>query len=333
MLVDLAREKDILDFIRTKVFSLKILVIGDMILDGYLYGDVERISPEAPVPINHVVRRKETLGGAANVANNLASLGCQTTVFGVVGEDHYADTLHNLMQQININDTGLLVGRESTTTKIRIVSNNQQMMRLDFEETAPIDCNIEKEMIAAIHKSIWDNVDAVIISDYKKGVCTPTVCQQVISIAHEANIPVFVDPKGKNWDKYLGADYITPNVKELGDVLGMKLKNTDLDIDCVANQIRQQYKIGTLVVTRSEKGMSLYSDTDTIHMPTVAQEVYDVSGAGDTVITVLAAAIASSLSLEKASYVANLAAGIEVSKAGTYAVKNDEMLKALSYEE
>lgn len=325
MIVNNNIKENIIDFLENRIPSCKILVVGDVMLDGYLYGEVERISPEAPVPINHIMNRKETLGGAANVAHNLARLGCQTQIIGVVGNDRYAGKLYNLMKQLKINSDGIIAGRQKTTTKIRVLSGHQQMVRLDFEESAPLESDIQENVIEQVRKKFNEGLSAIILSDYNKGICTSKICQSVITMAHKEQIPILVDPKGSNWSKYQGADYITPNVKEIGEAIGHKLKNEDSILQKAADLVRDLYDIDHVFLTRSEKGVSLYSDKDAIHIPTIAQEVYDVSGAGDTVISVFSAAISCKLSVETSAYIANFAAGIGVSKVGTYAVSNEDI--------
>jgi rfaE bifunctional protein kinase chain/domain len=315
-----------LQFLQYKTKSCHVLVVGDVMLDEYLYGDVERISPEAPVPINHILERKETLGGAANVAHNLAKLGCQSYIVGLIGNDSHANRLRRLMKNLSINDDGLIKGRNKTTTKIRVLGGHQQMVRLDFEENTPVSADIQKKIIEQAEEKIVNDMTAIVISDYNKGMCSFEVCQAIISLAHKNNKLVFIDPKGSSWDKYTGADYITPNVKELGDVLGHKIDNEDSAIKQASKFIMEKYQIHNLLVTRSEKGVSLFSDEQFLHIPTHAQEVYDVSGAGDTVISVFSAAISCNLSPDIAAFIANFAAGIGVSKSGTYPVGNEEIL-------
>ncbi len=309
----------------------KILVIGDIMLDRYFYGEVTRISPEAPVPINRVQFRKDTLGGAANVAHNLAKLGCKTYVSGVVGEDTHCGTLRNILNSLGIESNGLIFGRNKTTTKIRILSGHQQMLRLDFEETNPIEKQVENQLIHYIQSGIQSGIDGIIISDYLKGVCTDLVCRTAIDFAHSMNIPVFIDPKGKQWKRYSGCDYITPNVKEMGEVIGRPIQNIDMEICKAADFIRANYGIKNILATRSEKGMSLFRKGITdIHIPTFAQEVFDVSGAGDTVIAVFATAISCHINPPEAARLADLAAGIGVGKVGTYAVSCEEILSHIN---
>ncbi|CAJ0596405.1 unnamed protein product [Cylicocyclus nassatus] len=272
-----------------------VLVVGDVMLDQYFYGSVSRISPEAPVPINRIERQVDTLGGAANVAHNLAKLGCKTYLAG-------------------ISPNGMITGREKTTTKLRVLGGHQQMLRMDFEETEPISEEYENDVLEYVKNKIENNIDIVIISDYGKGLCTKRVCSSIINIAHDKDIKVLVDPKGTDWDKYKNADFVTPNVKELGDVVGKVIKNDDDNITAAVKNVRDKYSITDVMVTRSEKGLSLYVGDEIISIPTVAQEVFDVSGAGDTVISNFATALACNLDYENAAYVSNVAAGVEVEK-------------------
>jgi D-beta-D-heptose 7-phosphate kinase/D-beta-D-heptose 1-phosphate adenosyltransferase len=321
--------KSIEKYLKYEISQCRVIVLGDVMLDGYLYGDVSRISPEAPVPVSHITKRKETLGGAANVAHNLAKLGCQTDIVGVIGDDGYAKKLHSLLRNLQINDAGLIVGRNKTTSKIRVISGHQQMVRLDFEETTPVESSVQVCIKQYIQKQLNKGAEALIISDYDKGVCTIQMCQDIISLAHEQGMVVFVDPKGSKWDKYSGADYITPNVKELGEAMGHIIKNETAILQPAAELVRQTYHIKNVLVTRSEKGISLFSDNEPLHIPTVAQDVFDVSGAGDTVIAAFTAAVAGRMNLYDAAYMANFAAGIGVGKVGTYAVSREEILDQL----
>ena len=319
---------EIIDFLENKVQDCKVLVIGDVMLDRYFYGNVTRISPEAPVPVNCIDRKKDTLGGAANVAHNLARLGCQTYLAGAIGDDHHGRLLVRNLKKQGINTNGIIIGREKTTTKVRVLGGHQQMMRLDFEETDSIAENAEQELKSFIDKILDNGVNAVIISDYGKGMCTEELCQYAIKKSKEKSMPILVDPKGNNWEKYRGASYITPNVKEAGEVLGKKLPNETDSLREAAKEIKEKYAINSVMITRSEKGISIFGDTE-ITIPTVAQEVFDVSGAGDTVISGFAAGIGVELPIRTSIEMANYAAGIEVSKLGTYAVDNKEILAGL----
>ena len=297
-------------------------------LDRYFYGNVTRISPEAPVPINCIEKKKDTLGGAANVAHNLAKLGCQTYLAGAIGDDHHGRLLTRELTKQGIHTEGIIHGREKTTTKVRVLGGHQQMMRLDFEETDSIAANAEQELKAFVDKSLNKGINAIIISDYGKGMCTEEMCQYAIIKAKEKSVPVLVDPKGNQWGKYSGASYITPNVKEAGEVLGRKLVNETKTLREAAGVIKEKYGVDSVMITRSEKGISIFGEEE-ITIPTVAQEVFDVSGAGDTVISGFAAGMGADMPITLSIEMANFAAGIEVSKLGTYAVSKEEILMGL----
>lgn len=327
--MDESTKEKIREFLRYRVQSCRVLVIGDIMLDRYFYGQVTRISPEAPVPVNLVDEKKDTLGGAANVAHNLAQLGCQTYLVGAIGRDHHGRVLQRKLRQGAIHTEGIIFGREKTTTKIRILGGHQQMIRLDFEETDTIAKDVEEQIKIFVFQQIKNGVDAIIISDYGKGICTSKTCQYIIMQGKKKHIPVFVDPKGTQWGKYKGASYITPNVKEVGIVLNQTLNNGNEALCQAAHRIKKQYSIENVMITRSEKGISLYGADSEINIPTVAQEVFDVSGAGDTVIAVFAAGLGSGLSELVSAEMANFAAGIEVGKLGTYAVSNQDIQNSL----
>lgn len=325
--MDKQLKENLIDFLNHKVQDVRVLVIGDVMLDRYFYGTATRISPEAPVPVNRVDKKKDTLGGAANVAHNLAQLGCQTYLAGAIGDDHHGRLLKRKMAKRDIHTDGLVLGREKTTAKIRILGGHQQMIRVDFEETDAISENATKELEKFVEKRIKSGLEAIILSDYGKGLCTEALCQYTIQLAKQAGIPIFVDPKGSAWQKYSGASYITPNVKEAGIVMNRALNNKyDEDIENAAISIRTAYQIDNVMITRSERGLSLFVGNETFAVPTVAQEVFDVSGAGDTVISVFAAGIGGGLLPYDAARLANFAAGIEVGKLGTYAVSKNELL-------
>ena len=319
------------DFVENKTGGCKILVVGDVMLDKYYYGEVTRISPEAPVPINHILKVKETLGGAANVAHNLALLGCQTSIAGFVGDDHHGETLVDKLLARGIDYFDLVHINQPTTTKIRIIGGHQQMMRLDFENTNPVVGNDANNLMENIIDQLNESrsVDAVIISDYGKGACTIETCQKIIKLCRKKNVPVVVDPKGNQWQKYSGANFITPNLKELNDVLEKPIKNEDKEVEIAGRYITEKFNIDNIIVTRSEQGLTIINGKNISHIKAKAQEVFDVSGAGDTVIAVFTLAIAGNMDSMAAAYLANLAAGVVVAKIGTYAVSRDELLYAL----
>ncbi len=320
----------LLQFIEQDVTGCSVLVVGDVMLDRYYYGEVKRISPEAPVPVTRVRSQKETMGGAANVAHNLARLGCRTFLAGVVGQDDNRNILSGLLDDRGIVQDGLIVKEGPTTTKLRVIGGHQQMIRLDFEEAAPVNQAQEDQLKEYIGQALTaENIGSVIISDYAKGVCTPALCRYSIDQCNEKGIPIVIDPKGTDWQKYKGVPYITPNLKELQEAANTGIPNSDEDVKRIAQLIKRRYQIKNIVVTRSEKGLSLVGAKRCVHIPTHAQEVFDVSGAGDTVIAVLAAALAAGLDAADAAYLANLAAGIVVGKVGTYAISRQELLDAL----
>lgn len=322
----------LVEFVTHGTEKCHVLVVGDVMLDQYYYGEVTRISPEAPVPITRVVKTKETLGGAANVAHNLALLGCQTDVAACIGADHHGGRLRALFDKRGIAIHGLVVTGAPTTTKLRVIGGHQQMMRLDFEETEPVVGEDEERVFMVAQASIAEGAGALVLSDYGKGIVTPQLCAQLIEAAHRRGIPVVVDPKGGDWEKYRGADYITPNLKELNTVQVSPVKNVDEDVERAARYAMNRFGIHAMVATRSECGLSLVTETTAVHIPTKAQEVFDVSGAGDTVIAAFALALAGGIAPERGAYLANLAASVVVAKVGTYAVSKEELLTALERE-
>lgn len=304
-----------------------ILVIGDIMLDKYYYGSVKRISPEAPVPVVNVKKEEMTLGGASNVANNIITLGGNVCLCGSIGEDFHGKELKRLADDKNII-TNLIKTDHPTITKTRIIGERQQIVRLDFEEKLKIEEEIIDNYFNDLTKLI-DKSDIVVISDYAKGFISPYLCKKIISYCNSKEIKVIVDPKGRDWDKYMGAWLITPNIKELGDINGEEIENTDFDVVKAAKHIQYKYNIEQLLITRSEKGMSLYSNNNSIHIPTHSEEVFDVSGAGDTVVAALALAIASGNELKDAIHISNVAAGVVIKKMGTASLTVNELNEAL----
>ncbi|BAL84364.1 putative D-beta-D-heptose 7-phosphate kinase [Selenomonas ruminantium subsp. lactilytica TAM6421] len=317
------------DFIAGNAAKCRLLVVGDVMLDKYYYGEVTRISPEAPVPVTRVTSQKETLGGAANVAHNLARLECQIGIAGFVGDDYHCQSLTDKFTARGIDYKGLITTDRPTTTKLRVIGGHQQMLRLDFEEAEDVEGAFADRLHNFVAARLQEGVDAVIISDYGKGACTEATCQMIIKAANAQKVPVLVDPKGTDWEKYRGADYITPNFKELSAVLPTKIKNQDEDIEKAARFVMDKFGIKQVLATRSEHGMSLVMKDGVIHIPTKAQEVFDVSGAGDTVIGVFALGLAGGLEPEVSAYMSNMAASVVVAKLGTYAVSKEELLEVL----
>lgn len=306
--------------------SNRILVIGDVMLDEYLMGEVGRISPEAPVPVVHAKSEKATLGGAANVALNLSHLGVACHLLGFVGKDHAAETLQELCQKGQIH-AHLIPGSRPTIRKQRIVGGQQQIIRIDYESVRD---NLPEEeiLLQTLTESLLGEVDLIILSDYGKGLCTTHFCSWLSLECKKAGIPLLVDPKGLDWNKYSGASMITPNFKEFCEALHCSLPNEDSLVESHAPMLLHRLQIDSLLVTRSEKGMSLCTEQGIHHVHTEALEVYDVSGAGDTVLATLGAAMAAKWNLEDAVKLANRAAGLVVAKRGTVPVDLDELHQA-----
>ncbi len=316
---------EVVQFLQVGIQACKVLVFGDIMLDRYYFGEVRRISPEAPVPVAKISSEKDTLGGAANVALNLFKLGCPVQLVGIVGHDDSHSRMEKLMQELPMDMAGLVAANRPTTTKLRVIGGHQQMLRLDFEQAEALSKRMERDVKDRLVALFDSGINCIIISDYAKGVCTPALCRYLITEARQRHIPLIVDPKGSNWRKYAGAPYITPNVKELGEAIHASIANEDGVIEKAVCKARKRFAIGHMILTRSEKGMSVISDEKSLHIPTLAQDVFDVSGAGDTVIAVLGAALAGGLNVVEASLLANIAAGYVVGKVGTYAIQNKEL--------
>ncbi len=307
--------------------NTNILVVGDIMLDKYYFGSVKRISPEAPVPVVNVKSEEITLGGASNVANNIISMGGNVCLCGSIGEDFHGQELQKLADNKNII-TNFIKTEYPTITKTRIIGERQQIVRLDFEEKLNINEDIIDRYFNSICKLI-DKSDVIVLSDYAKGFISPYFCRKILLYCNTNNKKVIVDPKGRDWDKYNGAWLITPNVKELGDISGEEVDNNNFDIVRIAKHIQYKYNIEQLLITRSEKGMSLYSNNQAIHIPTHSEEVFDVSGAGDTVVAALSLAIAAGHNIEDAIHISNVAAGIVIKKMGTASLTINELNEAL----
>jgi len=288
----------------------RVLIVGDVMLDRYWFGDVTRISPEAPVPVVKIDHTEERPGGAANVARNAAALGAKTALLSVVGADEAGQTLARLLRASDIDaslheDAGL-----ATTVKLRVVGRQQQLLRIDFEN-AP-DHEVLKAKLAEYAERVAA-CDVVILSDYGKGGLAHI--SEMIRLARAAGKPVLVDPKGEDYARYAGATLLTPNRAELRQVVGRW--SSDEELAAKAQKLRQELNLDALLVTRSEEGMTLFRDSGTAHEPALAREVFDVSGAGDTVIATLAVMMAAGQDMAVAMQLANRAAGVVVGKLGT----------------
>ena len=301
--------------------NIKIAVIGDLMLDEYIMGKVERISPEAPVPVVKITEEKFVLGGAANVINNLAALGANVYCGGLVGNDSNAEKLINAFPK-NV-DCNLILKADNrpTIVKRRVIAGHQQLLRLDWEEEFYINEEEENIIIENLKNHIKE-LDAIILSDYNKGLLTKSLSQKIINLCRENNVIVTVDPKPNNITNFVGASSITPNKKEAYLAVDA---NSREDIDIVGQKLKEQYKLDTVLITRSEEGMTLY-DGGIHNIPTYAKEVYDVTGAGDTVISVFTLARAAGATWEEAAKIANAAGGIVVGKIGTSTVSEKELI-------
>jgi D-beta-D-heptose 7-phosphate kinase/D-beta-D-heptose 1-phosphate adenosyltransferase len=307
---------------------LKVLVVGDVMLDRYILGDVDRISPEAPVPVLRHAQRYERAGGAANVAMNLAGLGCQTLLAGFWGEDAERAELAEILAKAKVDVGGVVTTALPTVSKTRIVGRGQQLLRLDIESQERPSAAEGKSLQERVMKAVG-SVDAVVLSDYAKGVLTAELCEVVIRAARAAGVPVLVDPKTPEFGKYSGATMVCPNLSELSAATGMATYELDALIAAGEAQ-RKEHELKYLCVTMSEKGIRLLSDEGTFHSAAKAREVFDVSGAGDTVIATLAAALAAKLEVKTAVELANLAASIVVGKVGTVPIAAHELVGALT---
>jgi D-glycero-beta-D-manno-heptose-7-phosphate kinase len=307
----------------------KIVVLGDIMLDRYLWGNVDRISPEAPVPVVSITRETANLGGAANVAANVNALGADVTLMGVIGDDRMANTLKENLTDSELKTTGLLVDPERpTTVKTRVVAHNQQVVRLDREITLEIPDNLTEQMIAKISRQIND-IDGIIISDYGKGVITYNLLTAIIPMARKAGAFIAVDPKEVHFMNYREVSVITPNHHEAGFISGKKITN-DIILADVGWNLMDLLNLESLLITRGEKGMALFEQGRKLTLiPARAKAVYDVTGAGDTVIATLAVAKTAGASIQEAAIFANAAAGLAVAQFGTARITKDELKAAL----
>lgn len=305
----------------------RVLVIGDVMLDRYIWGDVERISPEAPVPVVRMAHRSDQPGGAANVAMNVAGLGAKVTLCGFAGQDEERATLEACLDKAGVTAQLTAVASHPTTSKLRILGGRQQILRLDVEKTKGYSQEAYAALLASVRAAL-PTVRAVVLSDYAKGVLSEEVCRAVIDAAHAAGVPVLVDPKHRDFSRYRGATTICPNLQELSNVTDIAPRETE-HLLAAAEAMLPSLDLEYLTVTLSEKGIAVVR-TDGTHMfPAVARQVFDVSGAGDTVIATLALSLASGLPIEAAIALANIAAGIVVSKVGTVPVTRDELITSL----
>lgn len=307
-----------MEFPSQAVAASRVLVVGDVMLDRYWFGDVERISPEAPVPVVKMGRVEDRLGGAANVARNIAALGAQASLLGVIGRDEAGKTVRELAQEDQVQAHWVQDPLMPTSLKLRVLGRQQQLLRVDFEQS-PADSTLEQ--LHQIMSELLDQHQVLVLSDYAKGALAQV--ETLIALARAKNIPVLVDPKGKAYERYQGATILTPNRSEMQEAVGAWRDEDDLMQR--AQHLRRQLDLECLLITRSEQGMTLFTEQGREHVDAQAQEVFDVSGAGDTVLATLAVMRAVGLDWLQAMRWANRAGGIVVGKLGTSTVTAKEL--------
>ena len=306
----------------------RILVIGDLIVDRYIWGRVSRISPEAPVPIVEVTNENFLLGGAANVANNIVSLGGHATIVGVGGYDRGGEILRKMLDDKGIRHEGIFWSSRPTTVKTRVIAHSQQVVRFDREDKVRVDGKVLKGLLDFVLNEIAGH-DAVIISDYKKGVVSSELIQEVLKQARPKKIFVSVDPKVGHFHCYKNVSLITPNVVEASSAAGVEIKDEETLL-AAGRSLLKKISCDAVLITRGEQGMSLFRKDKVVHIPTVAKNVYDVTGAGDTVIAAFTLSYTAGGSMEESAVIANHAAGVVVGEVGTAVITTDQLRKSLS---
>jgi rfaE bifunctional protein kinase chain/domain len=319
----IARER--LSALLTAAAGRRIAVIGDAMLDVYLQGDVERISPEAPVPVVRVRARRMALGGAANVAQNVVAMGAHCELACVVGADESARSLRQMLVAIGAPDAAIVETSRPTTTKTRVLARAQQVVRVDEEEDGELDVEDVRRVLGVVRTAV-ERADAVVLEDYNKGVLVNAVIEEALAIAVQRGIPVIVDPKYRNFFAYRGATIFKPNRRELESALGATM---DVEHPETLPALVQRLGVANLLLTLGERGMVLVgAKGETVRVPTTAREVYDVVGAGDTVTAYLAVMLAAGATVAEAAVISNFAAGVEVGKLGAATVSGEEVLSA-----
>ncbi|MBS3132452.1 D-glycero-beta-D-manno-heptose-7-phosphate kinase [Candidatus Woesearchaeota archaeon] len=308
----------------------KIMVLGDIMLDKFIWGEVNRISPEAPVQVVAVTKENFVPGGAANVSNNIASLGAGAVMTGIVGNDNAKDELVMELEKKKVDVSGMFVDRERPTIqKVRVIGRSQQLLRFDYEKKGYLDAHIEDQIFAFIESRI-DEIDAVIVSDYAKGTVTKGLMENLIELCNSKGKIIVIDPKPQHRDFYRGATLITPNHTEAHQMANFfEENNNNEEIEGMGKKL-MEYLGSNVLITRGEKGMSLFEKNGKVtHIPTFAKEVYDIVGAGDTSVATLTLALAAGASFREAAMIANYAAGIVVAKIGTATASIDELKKSI----
>lgn len=312
-----------------KISGVNILVVGDLMLDRYWWGDVTRISPEAPVPIVRLKKNTYAVGGAANVVANIAGLGAKACLVGVVGNDAEAERFRELLAETGISDAHLVsTDQRPTTVKTRIIAHNQQVVRVDQETAAELDAGDVEKVLGVIDEVIGE-VDLVIISDYGKGVLTGEILTRLITKTRGLGKPVLVDPKGKDFSKYEGASLLTPNRREAAEACHLESESQDL-VEKAGSKLLAELDLHAILITQSEDGMTLFrKDSGPEHLEAAAREIYDVTGAGDTVIACLGAALAAGADYLAAAKIANIGAGLVIRQLGTTHITAERLIAEL----
>lgn len=310
--------------------NFQILIIGDVMIDAYLWGKVERISPEAPIPIITCTKKENRLGGAANVALNIKSLGAKPLLCSVIGNDEKAEVFFERLQFRSIDNQGIIVSKErKTTVKTRIISNNQHLLRVDEEDDEYISSDLEQELLNKIQSLISNQkIDAILFEDYDKGIITPFIIEKTVELANKNNIPTLVDPKKRNFNHYRNITLFKPNFREITDGLKVEIKKGDFEaLSRIANTLHKERQIDKILITLSELGVYI-SDNGKYHIiPAEVREVVDVSGAGDTLISIAALCLAAGLPSREIAVIANLAGGLVCEKVGVVPVDKEELLE------
>ncbi len=313
-----------------KIPETRVFVLGDLMWDDYVRGDVSRISPEAPVPVLLASSDDRTPGGAANVLKNLRDLHCKMGMLGIVGADENGLALHHELEKWGLSDSMQLfrLADRPTTIKTRFMARNQQLLRVDRERATAIDERTETEILKSFERMIG-GYDAVILSDYDKGLLTQRVIKEAIQIAKKKKVFIAVDPQVKHFRYYSECDIMTPNEKEASEGIGRPFPHSDAEVETIAAEIMRELKLSDLIITRSQRGMAYFNPIETVYLPTVAREVFDVSGAGDTVISVYTASKCAGAGHVEAMVLANIAGGLVVGKLGTATVSVAEIAAEL----
>lgn len=317
--------KNLLDSFKGK----NVLIIGDVMLDNYLWGKVERISPEAPVPIVSVQKKESRLGGAANVAINIRSLGANPILCSVIGLDANGRAFIEMLHQLEMTSDGMVQsGERPTTVKTRVIGNNHQMLRVDEENDSDISASERKQMLNRI-LSILDKktIDVIIFEDYDKGVINKSLIEQVVKAARQKNIPVAVDPKKRNFNHYRNVTFFKPNLKELREGMKLDLEKVDMnEIRAAVKKISTEHNLEMVMVTLSDKGVFIHAGKEDHHIPAHVRTIADVSGAGDTVISVAALCLAAGVNPKNIAAISNLAGGLVCEKVGVVPIERDELM-------